>query len=94
MSVVVESTVPVYRIPLDVYDEMVRSGALEGRHVELLEGVLVEMMSPNSPQHVWTIQWLLRHFGPGMVAGSYELRVQQSLRVAATGSEPEPDIGR
>jgi Uma2 family endonuclease len=66
---------------------MVSLGALEGEPVELLEGLLVEVMSPQSPDHAAVIERLTRHLG----AARARLRVQLPLEVPPD-SEPEPDL--
>lgn len=66
---------------------MVSLGALEGEPVELLEGLLVEVMSPQSAAHATVIERLTRHLVP---AGA-RLRVQLPLEVPPD-SEPEPDL--
>lgn len=66
---------------------MVSSGALEGKPVELLEGLLVEVMSPQSTQHAAVIERLTRHLGRAQAW----LRVQLPLEVPPD-SEPEPDL--
>jgi len=66
---------------------MVASGALEGEPVELLEGLLVEVMSPQSPAHAAAIERLTRHLG----AARARLRVQLPLALPPD-SEPEPDL--
>ena len=66
---------------------MVDSGALEGEPVELLEGLLVEVMSSQSTQHATVIARLTRHLA---VADAW-LHVQLPLEVPPD-SVPEPDL--
>ena len=66
---------------------MVASGALDGEPVELLEGLLVEVMSPQSPDHAAVIEDLERHFANAKA----RLRTQLPLAVPPD-SEPEPDL--
>ncbi len=83
----------VFALSRALYDEMVEAGKFEGQHVELLEGVLVEM----APQGVE--QWnTTRLLGSEL---AHELRVrfgrryavgQQGPIGASDGSEPEPDV--
>jgi len=77
---------PIHQLDLAAYNEIVASGALEGEHVELLEGVLVEM-SPQSARHAAAIELLTRHFA----GADAWLRVQLPLEVPPD-SEPEPDL--
>jgi Uma2 family endonuclease len=80
------TTLPVHRLDLETYDQMVASGALEGQHVELLEGLIVDM-SPQSPRHSAALEVLVRHFRH---TESW-LRVQLPLAIPPD-SEPEPDL--
>jgi len=66
---------------------MVASGALEGEPVELLEGWLVDVMSPQSPDHATIIERLTRSLGRAHA----RLRIQLPLEVPPD-SEPEPDL--
>lgn len=86
MAVTPATALPVHRLDLETYDRMVESGALEGQHVELLEGLIVDM-SPQSPRHSAVLSVLVRHFGH---TKSW-LRVQSPLAIPPD-SEPEPDI--
>jgi Uma2 family endonuclease len=72
---------------VETYNQMVSSGALEGKPVELLEGLLVEVMSPQSPEHAMVIERLTRH----LARAQARLRVQLPLEVPPD-SEPEPDL--
>lgn len=86
MAVEPATTLPVHRLDLDTYDQMVESGALEGERVELLQGLIVDM-SPQSPAHARVIAMLTKHFAR---TRAY-LRVQLPLAVPPD-SEPEPDV--
>jgi Uma2 family endonuclease len=66
---------------------MVESGALEGQPVELLDGLLVEHMSPQGPAHTAVVMRLSRHFA----SAEGWLMVQLPLEVLPD-SEPEPDL--
>jgi Uma2 family endonuclease len=76
----------MHRLDVDTYNRIVASGALEGQHVELLDGTIVDI-SPQSPSHAAVVEALTRHFAsaPG------RLRVQLPLEVRPD-SEPEPDL--
>ena len=78
---------PLHRLDVETYDAIVASGALEGQHVELLDGVLVEV-SPQSPEHATLIERLMRHFA---AAPRWWTRVQSPFEVRPD-SEPEPDL--
>jgi Uma2 family endonuclease len=82
-------TVPaaLHRLDTETYNRIVASGALDGQPVELIEGFLVEHMSPQSPTHSTLIERLTRHLG----TAQGWLRVQLPLEVPPD-SEPEPDL--
>lgn len=80
-------TLPLHRLDVDTYNAIVDSGALEGQHVELLDGVLVEM-SPQSPAHFLVIMRLTRHFA---AVERWWTGVQGPLEVDPD-SAPEPDV--
>ena len=80
-------SLPIHRLDVETYNHMVSSGALEGEPVELLEGLLVEVMSPQSPEHATVIERLTRHLAHARA----RLRVQLPLEVPPD-SEPEPDL--
>jgi Uma2 family endonuclease len=69
-----------------VYDRMVDSGALEGLHVELLDGEIVEV-NPQGAAHYRLVSALTVWFAPRA-----ELLGVQGPLAAAEDSEPEPDI--
>lgn len=71
------------------YDALIDTGALEGERVELLEGVLVEVV-PQGDAHDEVVEALNHHLAP-QVSGSWRVRVQQPL-AATDRSEPEPDV--
>lgn len=82
-------TVPatLHRFDTETYNRIVASGALDGQPVELIDGLLVEHMSPQSPEHAALIARLTRH-----LAGARGwLCVQLPLEVPPD-SEPEPDL--
>lgn len=81
------SSLPIHRLDLESYNHMVSLGALEGEPVELLEGLLVEVMSPQSTEHATVIERLTRH----LARARARLRVQLPLEVPPD-SEPEPDL--
>jgi Uma2 family endonuclease len=66
---------------------MVLSGALEGLHIELLDGLLVEV-SPISPAHTVVVTRLMRHFAQ---APRWWTQVQSPVEIRPS-SEPEPDL--
>jgi Uma2 family endonuclease len=87
MAAATAPSLPIHRLDVETYNQMVASGALEGEPVELLEGLLVEVMSPQSPEHAAVIEELERHFA----SAEARLRTQLPLEVLPD-SEPEPDL--
>ena len=87
MATATAQSLTIHRLDVDAYDHMVASGALEGEPVELLEGLLVEVMSPQSPAHAAAIERLTRH----LASAHARLRVQLPLKVPPD-SEPETDL--
>lgn len=81
-----ETVLPIHRLDVDTYNRIVSSGALEGEHVELLDGLVVEM-SPQGAAHTDAIMLLMRHFSKAEAW----LMVQMPLEVVPD-SEPEPDL--
>jgi Uma2 family endonuclease len=78
----------LHRLDTETYNQIVEAGFLEGQPVELIDGFLVEHMSPQGPAHSALIERLTRH-----LAGARDcwLRVQLPLEVPPN-SEPEPDL--
>jgi len=87
MATVAAPALTIHRLDIETYDQMVASGALEGEPVELLEGLLVETMSPQSPYHAAAIERLERY----LAGARARLRTQLPLTVPPD-SEPEPDL--
>ena len=78
-----------HRLSLDDYERMADAGILTREsHVELIEGVIVDM-APIGSRHAGVVDQILR-----LIAGqpaSAVLRVQNPIRLG-NYSEPEPDI--
>jgi len=92
MPVHVDETLPLH--PLSVADvmEMVRIRVLdEDDHVELLEGVLVEMLALQPP-HAYAIRRLTALAFPAVADAGLQLSIQASLDVGSPISLPEPDV--
>ncbi len=81
--------VKAHKLSLEDYQRMADAGILtEDSHVELIEGVIVDM-SPIGSHHAGIVDQILR-----LIAGqltSAVLRVQNPIRLGSY-SEPEPDI--
>ena len=90
--VITGAAVRPYHWTLDVYEQLIALGLLEGKHVELIQGEILTMASMGEP-HALTIMQLnyalLPHFNPGT---GFHLRIQMPLALPALTSEPEPDI--
>lgn len=81
---------PVVRGLLRVeYDVLVDQGLLEGQHVELIEGAIVEV-SPQGDPHFYVIRRLTRLLVP-QVADPWVIAVQGPFAAGAR-SQPEPDV--
>ncbi len=92
MPVHVDETLPLH--PLSVSDVMgmVDAGILdEDDHVELLDGVLVEM-SPQGSQHAYAVRRLTALAAPVAAAAGLELSIQGPVDVGSRFSLPEPDV--
>lgn len=81
-------TLPVYRLSVEQYHQMLAIGVLTTEdHVELIHGLLVPKM-PKNPPHVLANRKLRRALEllaiPNMVVGTQD-------PIALTDSEPEPD---
>lgn len=78
---------PIHRLDTHAYNRIVASGVLEGEHVELLDGLVVEV-SPQGPAHSAVVRRLTRHFAAG---ARWWMDVQLPLEILPD-SEPEPDL--
>lgn len=80
---------PVCRLGVDQYEQMIRSGIItEDDPIELLDGWLVPKMTKNSP-HVLASE-LVRDALQGTVREGWCVYSQQPVRLSA--SMPEPDV--
>jgi Uma2 family endonuclease len=81
--------IPVKRFAVEEYHRLIAADLLgEDDHVELLEGVIVEM-TPQGRPHALLLSELNRRFAPS-VGPSYSVRIQLPLTLQE--SEPEPDF--
>jgi Uma2 family endonuclease len=87
MATLAAAAVPILRLDTETYNRMVESGALDGQPVELIDGLLVEHVSPQSPEHTAVVMRLSRHFA----SAEGWLMVQLPFEVLPN-SEPEPDL--
>lgn len=92
MAVHVDASLPVHPLTVDDLDAMVRAGILdEDDHIELLDGVLVEM-SPQGERHAVAIRRLNMLLAPIAAAAGMEVSPQCPLNVISPISQPEPDL--
>jgi Uma2 family endonuclease len=73
---------------IDDYHRMIEAGILHGRHVELLEGEIVEM-SPETPIHYTTAKRGAKYLEE-LLLGKADVRFNGPITLSK--SEPEPDI--
>ncbi len=83
-------TVTVARWTLADYHQMIETGLLQDRRVELLDGPVIEM-APEGPEHAEYSTLLNTLFG-NAAGGRYRVREAKPISLAASNSEPEPDI--
>jgi Uma2 family endonuclease len=82
-------TVPVHRLSVEDVYKMVETGVLdEDDRVELVQGVLVEMV-PIGAEHDGAVEWLNGHFAR-VATTAWRVRVQSVLLVA--GGYLLPDV--
>jgi Uma2 family endonuclease len=83
-------TVTTAKWTLDDYHRMIEVGLLEGRHVELLNGEIIEM-PPEGPEHAQqstdTADYLRE-----LLSYRAVVRDAKPITLPETGSEPEPDL--
>ena len=92
MAIRVDPALPIHALTVtDVY-AMLEAGILsDDDHIELLDGVLVEM-SPQGPPHAYALRELMRLGGPVAEAAGLRLSVQGPLDVGSPITLPEPDL--
>ena len=83
-------TVTVARWTLADYHQMVETGLLQDRRVELLNGLVIEM-APEGPEHAECSTLLNTLFGNAS-EGRYRVREAKPISLITSNSEPEPDI--
>ncbi|CAN5281731.1 Uma2 family endonuclease [soil metagenome] len=92
MPIHVDASLPLHPLTVTDLEKMLLAGILdEDDHVELLDGVLVEM-SPQGSPHAYAIRRLNTIAGPVVAAAGLELSIQAPLDVGSPISLPEPDV--
>ncbi|RUS94168.1 hypothetical protein DSM106972_094270 [Dulcicalothrix desertica PCC 7102] len=83
-------TVTTAKWTLDDYHLMIQVGLLKDRHVELLNGEIVEM-PPEGPEHAQLSTDAGDYLRP-LLGEKAIVRSAKPITIPATGSEPEPDV--
>lgn len=83
-------TTTVARWTIADYHAMIETGLLANRHVELLNGLIVEM-PPEGPDHADTSTDALEQL-ISAANGRYRVRPSKPITILNSNSEPEPDI--
>ncbi len=83
-------TVITAKWTLDDYHQMIEVGLLEGRHVELLNGEIVEM-PPESPEHA-QLSTDAADYLRSLLGDKALVRDAKPITILETGSEPQPDL--
>ena len=78
----------IYKWSIDEWHELVDSGVLEGKSVELLEGNIVEM-SPEGIEHSYTNRSIVKYLRRLLIDLA---EVIQAQPITLDNSEPEPDV--
>jgi len=92
MPVHVDETLPLHPLSVTDVEAMVGAGILDAKdHVELLDGVLVEMLALEPP-HAYAIRRLTALAFPVATAAGLQLSIQAPLDVGSPISLPEPDL--
>jgi Uma2 family endonuclease len=72
------------------YHHLVEAGLFEGRSIELLNGLIVEI-PPEGPDHADTSTRLMPQLWSA-ARGRYQVRAAKPISLPPNDSEPEPDI--
>lgn len=82
--------VTLARWTLTDYHDMINAGLFEGRHIELLNGLIVEM-PPAGPEQADSSTLLMPQLWR-VASGRYQVRAGKPISLPPNASEPEPDI--
>ena len=77
-----------YKWSVEEWHELVTTGVLEGKPVELLEGEIVQM-SPEGIEHSYTNQSIAEYLRDLLLSKAY---ISEGHPITLDNSEPEPDI--
>lgn len=89
-SDMVTATVEAHHWTREEYERLVEAGAFEGWKIELVDGILYDMMA-QGPAHSSAVQKLLRELLALASGKSLDVRPQMPLAIS-DDSLPEPDI--
>lgn len=73
---------------IDDYHRIVETGILADRHVELIQGQIIEMV-PEGPDHVYSEETLAEQFRHHLGHQAY---VREAKPITLPDSEPQPDL--
>ena len=79
----------LYRMNVDQYERLVEAGVLDGKPVELIDGLLVRKMGKNPP-HVIACEATRDQLLP-LIPRSWRLTIEAPVRIPDY-DEPEPDL--
>ncbi len=83
-------TVTTAKWTLDEYQRMIAACVLEGRHVELLNGEIIEM-PPEGPEHA-QLSTDAADYLRSLLGDLALVRDAKPITIPASASEPEPDL--
>jgi len=83
-------TLTLAKWTLDDYHQMVETGLLQNRRVELLNGEIVEM-SPEGPEHA-SLNGDSKDYLGDLLKGKAIVREAKPITLPEQASEPEPDL--
>jgi Uma2 family endonuclease len=83
-------TVTTAKWTLDDYHRMIDVGILEGRHVELLNGEIIEMPPEGEPHAYYRTE--AKDYLKDLLGTRVKIREAAPITIPTSGSEPEPDI--
>ena len=79
----------LFRMTVDQYERLVQTGLLDGEHIELIDGLLVQKMGKNPP-HSWTVEALREELADKLPPG-WSSRQEQPAAIPDL-NELEPDV--
>jgi Uma2 family endonuclease len=83
-------SVTIAKWTLDEYHRMIEIGLLDERHVELLNGEIVEM-SPEGEPHAYFSHEAAKYLGR-LLGDRADVRQGKPITIPTSASEPEPDL--